>query len=505
MNFLLFLYLANAVLLAVAGIQNLILTWIVYKSDKILESEPSQSVSDFSLANEPWERNSFPPVTVQLPVYNERHVVRRLLRAVAALDWPQDKLQIQILDDSTDDTTEQIESEIALLKHKQVKIEHIRRSVRTDYKAGALRDGMKLVSGEYIAIFDADFLPSPDFLQRTIPLFFKDEQVGCVQTRWGHINRDESLLTRGIALGIDGHFWIEQTARSRIDAFLNFNGTAGVWRAACIQDAGGWRARTLTEDLDLSYRAQLKGWKILYDNQHVVPAELPLQLDAFKSQQFRWAKGSIQTAKMLIADVWRAPIKLWQKVLASVHLLNYAVHPMLLLNLILTIPMLITKESLWLVSPFLLLGAIGPPTMYLFAAHRQGFSLQRSLRDLAVLVPIGIGLSINNTRAVIEALNGTSGEFHRTPKFASPKGSKAWQESGYTLPRHPIAWMEILFMMLAIFLLGWAIQAGIWGLTPWLLLYSVSYGIVAGISFWQSYQIESGSKRTKPELSESKI
>jgi cellulose synthase/poly-beta-1,6-N-acetylglucosamine synthase-like glycosyltransferase len=429
-------------------------------------------------------------VTIQLPVYNERYVVERLIEAAIGLDWPGDRLQIQILDDSTDETQEIIKSAISRYQAQggAVVIHHLHRTRRKNFKAGALQHGLTSASGEFIAIFDADFIPPSDFLQKTIPLF-EAPNVGCVQTRWGHVNPESSRLTQAQALGIDGHFIVEQNARHTIKAFLNFNGTAGVWRRACMTAAGGWQGDTLTEDLDLSYRAQIQGWQILYQPEVVVPAELPVQIDAFKRQQFRWAKGSIQTALKLLGSFWRTRQPLWLKLLGTLHLTNYTVHPLMLLNLLLTLPMTFSDSPFLRLTPLFTLSAIGPPLLY-WTAMQQGRSLPLPARlgRLALLIAVGTGLSVNNSQAVFEAIGHIHSDFKRTPKFAVTDRSAQWQHSAYALPRNPTAWLELLLAGYAAGLLIWVILTGIWWLIPWLLLYAGGYSYVAGLAFGQAWQ-----------------
>jgi len=275
------LYAISAILLSIYGLNNLVLTWLYlrHRKDTIFIPDPP---------------DEWPFVTVQLPIYNEMHIVTRLVETTAALDYPRDRLEIQVLDDSDDGTHKIAAWAVDAARLRGVDIVHITRAERLGFKAGALSEGLSIARGEFVAVFDADFVAPPDFLKRVVPQFH-DPSVGCVQARWGHLNRDYSALTQVQALGIDGHFIVEQTARSRAGLFLNFNGTAGVWRRAAIDDAGGWQGDTLTEDLDLSYRAQLKGWRFAYLPDVVVPAEIPAQISAFKRQQARWAQGSIQT------------------------------------------------------------------------------------------------------------------------------------------------------------------------------------------------------------------
>lgn len=476
------LYLLNAALLAIYGFNSLLLTWLRRRRIRQARSAgppPPEAT-----------QGDYPRVTVQLPLYNERHVVERLIEAVVRLDWPADRLQIQILDDSTDDTRHMVAAALARQRARgaRMQLEHRHRTKRQGYKAGALHEGLASATGEFIAIFDADFIPTPDFLKQTIP-FFGDPDVGCVQTRWGHINQESSYLTKTLALGIDGHFVVEQFTRHQINAFLNFNGTAGIWRQDCIRDGGGWQADTLTEDLDLSYRVQLRGWRIIFRPEIVVPAELPVQIDAFKRQQFRWAKGSIQTALKLMLNFWRSSQPLWLKILGTIHLTNYAVHPLMLLNLLLTLPITFSNSLFLHFAPFFTLSAIGPPLLYWSTMGDKDWSRLTRLGRLLLLIALGTGLSLNNSRAIWEALTGRgSREFKRTPKFAVTGRSLQWQRSAYTLPHDPAAWIELLLALYALGLLGWVISQGIWWLIFWMLLYAAGYSYVAGLAFVQTWQ-----------------
>ena len=485
------LYLFSALLLAIYGLNSLLLTWIYRRHRPDAPENPSSTASDE------------PPVTIQLPIFNERHVVKRLIEAVANIDWPADRFQIQILDDSTDDTRQLVATTIAQFRAKgaQMQFEHIHRTNRAGFKAGALQHGLASATGEFIAIFDADFIPPPDFLRKTVPCF-SDENVGCVQTRWDHVNPESSRLTQAQALGIDGHFLIEQTARHSCEAFLNFNGTAGIWRRTCMLDAGGWQGDTLTEDLDLSYRAQLRGWRIFYQPEVTVPAELPVQLNAFKHQQFRWAKGSMQTALKLIPDLWRARRPLWLKFMGTLHLTNYAVHPMMLLNLLLTLPMARSDSPFLVLTRLFIFSAIGPPLLYWTAMHTKSLPLRNRLGRLALLIAVGTGLSLNNTRAVGEALLNIKSEFKRTPKFAVTHQAERWQTSTYVLPRDPIIWLELTLAVYALGLLIWVIIWGIWWLIPWLLLYAGGYTYISGLAFVQAWETRMAREKMIPALAD---
>ena len=477
------LYLLSVILLAVYGLNSLLLTWLYRRQER------GASHGRFGDPIDSEVHSPYPYVTVQLPVYNERHVVERLLEATLNLNWPAQRLQIQVLDDSTDDTRHIIAAALERYRARglPIEIEHVRRPDRHGFKAGALQHGLASARGEFIAIFDADFIPPPDFLRQTIASF-DDPQVGCVQTRWGHVNPDTSQLTRAQALGIDGHFVVEQSARHAIHAYLNFNGTAGVWRRACMDDAGGWQGDTLTEDLDLSYRAQLRGWCVVYRPQVVVPAELPVQIDGLKRQQFRWAKGSIQTALKLLRALWRAPKPVWLKAMATLHLTNYSVHPLMLVNLLLILPMTLSASPVLVLTPFLTLTAMGPPLLYWTAMRGGPLSPLARLGRLVVLVALGTGLAVNNTRAVLEALFGLDSEFKRTPKFAVTVHSTAWRTSTYALPRDPAAWLELLLALYALTLLVWTVSQGMWWLIPWLFMYAGGYAYVSGLAFLQAWE-----------------
>ncbi|GJM20974.1 MAG: glucosyltransferase [Planctomycetota bacterium] len=409
----------------------------------------------FSLAD-----HELPRVTVQLPVFNERLVVQRLLAAVGALDYPADRLEIQALDDSTDETTPLAARACDTLRARGLDVQHLRRTQRIGFKAGALAEGTARCRGELIAIFDADFVPRPDFLRACLP-HFSDPQVGLVQARWGHLDREHSWFTRMQALAVDGHFMIEQSARAWGGYLLNFNGTAGVWRRAAIDAAGGWTADTLTEDLDLSYRAQLAGWRAEYLPDVVAPAELPVELRAFLAQQRRWAQGSIETALKLGPRVWRAPLRPAAKLQALLHLTHYAVHPLMLVHSLLALPVLLTlpddgaRTPLLFFLVMLMAGTLGPALLYVQAQQAQGGPWRRRLRALPALLFVGCGLAVSNTRAVWHALRGKPAVFVRTPKRRTVDGDSASAGTHYAAPRDP--------------LVAWQLAAGAWCLGGWCL------------------------------------
>jgi len=433
----------------------------------------------------------WPYVTVQLPVYNELHTVERLLAAVAALDYPRDRLQVQVLDDSTDGTRALVARMVEQLRQAGIDAAHITRADRTGYKAGALAAGLASAKGELIALFDADFVPAPDFLRQVVPRL-ADPQVGCVQTRWGHVNRDYSPITQVQALMLDGHFVVEQTARSRAGLFGSFNGTAGVWRRACIEDAGGWTNDTLTEDLDLSYRAQLRGWVVAYLPQVIVPAELPVQIGAFKRQQARWAQGSIQTARKLVGPLLRSRQPWTVKLQGVAHLTAYLAHPLMVLNVLLLAPTVLLDSAApgWMrgwaqaVSPWLMLAALGPPLLYTVAQVADGRGWPRRLLALPLLVLTGIGIALNNTWAVLKALLGLRQGFLRTPKYAVRRAGDTWVGTVYALGVDPMIWGELAMAVYALALV--VLRVVSWGLAPWLLLYAAGFLYVAAAGLLQA-------------------
>jgi cellulose synthase/poly-beta-1,6-N-acetylglucosamine synthase-like glycosyltransferase len=363
----------------------------------------------------------WPSVTVQLPIYNERLVVDRLVDSVAALDYPDGLLEIQVLDDSTDETRGRAAAAVARHRARGVDIVRLDRDRREGYKAGALAAGLARARGEIIAVFDADFVPDPDFLHRLVPNF-SDPRVGMVQARWGHLNRDRSLLTAAQAVMLDSHFVLEHEVRMRSGLFFNFNGTAGAWRRECIEDAGGWTHDTLTEDLDLSYRAQLRGWRFVFDPTVSSPAELPGHVEALKSQQRRWAKGSIQTARKLLPRVFADPLPLPVKLEAFFHLTNNFAYPLLLALGLLLLPVMVsTRRTSPEVAALLELGVIllgvVPVTLFLAAGQLAGGARGlRVIRDVGAALVLGAGLCVNNTRAVLEGLGSGLGDWERTPK-----------------------------------------------------------------------------------------
>ncbi len=427
-----------------------------------------------------------PTITVQLPIFNEFTTVERLLKAVSALDYPPEKLQIQVLDDSTDETSLLITQMVTNLKNEGVNIVHIQRKHRQGFKAGALAHGMLSASGEFVALFDADFVPPPDFLKRSIP-WFNDPRVGCVQSRWGHLNRDYSLLTRLQAMAIDAHFMVEQTARSRNGLLMNFNGSAGVWRSACIVDAGGWQSGTLTEDFDLSYRAQMKGWQIDYLPDLVVPAELPVQMTAFKQQQARWARGSLQTAKKLLIPLLKSKLPLRLKITGTLHLTHYLVHPLLLLALLLSIWMRFQIFEIFQWIPLLMVTVLISPLLYLTSPAPEAPNWLQRLKLIPGLVLLSIGISLNNAQAALIGLFiSNEGVFVRTPKFSVKHAADRWELSRYVLRNNPWGIGEFILTLLSLLGLFQAVTNHDFFLIPWLMFYGAGYGLISMISLKQA-------------------
>lgn len=395
----------------------------------------------------------FPVVTIQLPLYNEKYVVERLVDCIAQIDYPKDKLEIQILDDSDDETTSLAEARCGYFQAKGIDISVVRRPVRSGFKAGALKYGLEMAKGEFIAIFDADFLPRPDFLKTTIPHLTQNDNLGVVQTRWEHINKDYSILTQAQAFGLDAHFTVEQVGRHSQKHFINFNGTGGIWRKACIIDAGNWQADTLTEDLDLSYRAQIKGWEFRYLEDVGVPAELPATMNALKSQQFRWTKGAAENAIKNLRRVFKTKLPFSTKLHATFHLLNSAVFLSVFFSALLSIPVLLTKNTIpelnWMfriVSLFIM--SIGTLVLFYFSSYFRFRKLNIAnllsfIWSFPMFLSLTMGLSLHNAIAVIEGYIGKKSPFIRTPKFAITGKKDSWKENMYSIKKiNPLTLVE---------------------------------------------------------------
>ena len=451
----------------------------------------------------PPDPDAWPAVTVQLPLYNERHVAERLIDACARLDYPLDKLEIQVLDDSDDATAALIDACARRWQQAGRTVRVIRRATRTGYKAGALAHALPAASGEFVAIFDADFLPPPNFLRATVPHLCAPNgaDLAFVQARWGHLNRDYSLLTRGQALALDGHFAIEQAGRQAAGYMLGFNGSAGVWRRRAIEDpaVGGWQQDTLCEDLDLSYRAQLAGWRSLYRDELEAPAEIPPQLAAYKRQQFRWAKGSIQTLRKLGGQVWRSDIPSALRISGIVHLASYLVHPLLLLLLLVIPPILLLGGEP--ISPIPLVGltSLGPPLLYAagqIRLHRAHW-LQNWLH-LPLLTMLGLGVCLNNSFAVWQGWTTHGGEFQRTPKFRVQHAGEGWRASAYRLPVDRIMLGELFLVAYSLFAAYLIATRDGWFSALFMLLYAASFGTVVGVTLWQNRPVDNWRQPDSP-------
>ena len=432
----------------------------------------------------PWSAagTSMPVVTVQLPVFNESRVISRLVDTAAALEYPAGRLEIQVLDDSTDETSARAAEAVARHRARGVDIHHLRRRQRDGFKAGALAAGLARARGELVAVFDADFVPPADFLLRLVPRF-SDPAVGMVQARWGHLNRAHSPLTAAQATLLDAHFQIEHRARMGAGLFFNFNGTAGVWRRACIEDAGGWSHDTLTEDLDLSYRAQLKGWRFVFDEAVEAPGELPGDMEALKSQQRRWTRGAIQTARKLLPAVWRAPLPRRIKLEALVHLTSNVAYPLLLALGLLLLPVLLAPSSLppaavWGIQAAVVALGVVPVCVFLAAGRRAaGAGLAQSLRDVPAALVLGSGLSVNNARAVLEGFGRRVGDWERTPKTGDTAQKRALPRR-YPSARGPAGRTELALAAWFVGVGAFAWGAGHVGAVPFAALLVAGFGSV---------------------------
>jgi cellulose synthase/poly-beta-1,6-N-acetylglucosamine synthase-like glycosyltransferase len=474
-----------AVLLAYGG--NLLWLAMVHARNEQLQDGPVPDPDDLPVPDGDW-----PVVTVQLPLYNEADVVHRLIDACANLDYPRRKLEIQVLDDSTDHTKERVARRVEHWQNRGVDIVHVHRTDRTGYKAGALANGLRLARGECIAIFDADFVPPETFLRRTIPQFFENDSLGMVQARWGHLNQDDSLLTQVQAFGLDAHFAIEQHVREQAGCFMNFNGTAGVWRRECIEDAGGWEHDTLTEDLDLSYRAQLEGWDFTIVPLVEVPAELPADMNALRTQQFRWTKGAVETALKMTRRLWQSTEPLKVKLEGTFHLTAHFTFPFILLASITHAPLLLLKdlghgpgELYFAIMGFGLFGFAGFFLAQLFAQRALYPDWGRRLRLFPVFMAGSMGLSLSNTQALWQALRGKKTAFVRTPKYGDTSG-EGWWRSRYAIAELPrVVWGEALLALFCTFGLGVTIWLGEWAAVPFQALFAAGFVLVTASNIQQ--------------------
>lgn len=476
-------YFVLLAILSVFGLHRFEILWRYYRNKKKLNLPPAAQFAEL------------PRVTIQLPLYNEQNVVEQLIEAVSKMDYPHDRLQIQVLDDSTDDTTAVCAAVVSRYRAMGLPIELHHRTNRQGYKAGALEEGLDTATGEFVAVFDADFLPPADFLRRTIH-YFTDPKVGVVQTRWGYTNRDFNLLTEVQALLLDAHFVLEHGSRYATGAFFNFNGTAGILRKTMIRDAGGWQHDTLTEDSDLSYRAQMNGWQFVYLPDVVCPSELPVEMYSFQTQQFRWAKGLTQVSKKLLPRLLRSNAPRHAKIHAVLHLIPNISYPMMIGVSALMLPVMIVRFYMgWL--EFLLLDV---PVMTACFASLVAFyccaqkelhpdSWKRSLLFMPALMAVGVALTFINTKAVIEALLGVSSSFVRTAKYAIQGRKKVVEKSKkYTRPSGALPWLEIAAGSYFAGMMVWAVDSLQVLCLPFLSLFVGGYFWAGFATLYEEYR-----------------
>ncbi len=480
--FILFIYFSTLIILSIYGWRRFYYLKL-FRKYKSVRLKPKKRFKEL------------PMVTVQLPMYNEMYVGPRILDAVCRLDWPREKLHIQVLDDSTDETVEIMKESVKYWKDRGFDIEYIHREDRTGFKAGALENGLKTAKGDIVAIFDADFLPREDFLKKTVD-FFTDEKVGIVQTRWTHINRDYSLLTKLQAILLDGHFMLESLPRSRGGFFVNFNGTAGLWRKKAISDAGGWQHDTITEDLDLSLRAQLKGWKFVYLPEIVCPAELPVEMNGFKSQQNRWAKGGMQVCKKLLPTILRSDIERKIKEECFFHLSSNIAYPLMVLLSLMIFPVIIVRynqgifDMLFLDLPIFIFSTL---FVYLFYLESQK-ALYVDWKKRAFLIPLamalGVGISLINGKGVIEAILGLKSSFVRTPKYSIVSKIDSWTGKKYRERLKLTTLFEIGFVVYFLWICFYSALLGNVGVVPFMLFFIFGFSYTGFSSLFSSFNLK---------------
>jgi len=472
---LLITYFGSLCVLFAFGLHGLVMIYYYHKTMKIAHVPKLQE-------------GELPVVTVQLPVFNEMYVVERLVRSVCEMEYPIDKLEIQLLDDSTDETVDVSRRLVAEYSALGFDIKHIHRVNRQGYKAGALKEGLEVARGEFIAIFDADFVPKKEFLIKTVP-YFCDAEVGMVQTRWEHLNEEYSFLTRAQALALDGHFVIEQQIRHKAGFFINFNGTAGVWRKATIVDAGNWHSDTLAEDLDLSYRSQLRGWRFVFLNDVTSPAELPADINSLKTQQFRWTKGAVETAKKLLPSVWGSTLSFKHKLECTVHLTSNIVFPFILLVALLNVPVVILKnevggyDAFFSIMSIFVLASISSFLFYMYAQRAIHLDWRRRLLLFPVFMAGSMGFAVNNSKAVFEAIIGKKSEFKRTPKFHIEAQNDQWRKKKYVQRR--LGWPVFVEICLALYFVFGIITSISYleiAAIPFQLMFLMGFGTVAVLS-----------------------
>lgn len=476
------LYFSILTLLAILGVYRLRMVYQFWRYRNI-KPQPMRAFA----------ADEMPPITVQLPLFNELYVVERLLGSVTQLDYPRHLLEIQVLDDSTDETVGIASAAVEKYKAEGFDIQYIHRTDRTGFKAGALENGLKLAKGKLVAVFDADFMPKPDCLRKMVD-YFSDERIGMVQMRWGHINANYSLLTRIQEILLDGHFVVEQMSRNRTGAFFNFNGTAGMWRREAIEWSGGWQHDTLTEDTDLSFRAQLMGWRFVYLLDEDVPAELPVDMNAFKVQQRRWAKGLVQVGLKLMPRIWKHPkLSLQQKTELFFRLFGNCAAMLMIVLSLLHIPVLIVRfnqgffHMLLLDVPLMLFATASVISFYGTSIYYRYPNEKWRFWLIPLAMAIGIGMVFSNTKAVLEAFFGIKSGFVRTPKYKVENAKDSWLQVA-TKYRRKKGWLPVLELLFALYFVGavaYAIRSNIYATVPFLLIFLVGYGFVAIMSIFQ--------------------
>ncbi len=483
------LYLLVVGILFIYGVNFFYMTFLTWRNQR----RPPQ---------DPPPLTNWPLVTVQLPIYNEMYVAERVINAAARLDYPPELLQIQVLDDSTDETQAIVKTAVDHWQAQGINISHLTRPNRDGYKAGALKAGLSHASGKFIAFFDADFVPTVDYLRRTLPHF--QPQTAFVQARWGHLNQNYSLLTSLQAIAIDAHFVVEQFARWSADYWFNFNGTAGIWRRAALEDAGGWQADTLTEDLDISYRALLRGWQARYLRNVVVPAELPVSMIAFRRQQHRWARGSLECALKFMSPVWRSNQSLSLKIEATLHLTGYAVHLLLFaLTLLYPAVLLLSQQYPQLITLFGIayafnLTALAPTTFFIMGQQNLGKQWRRLLPKILWITAVGSGLMINTTRAALQIITRKQNAFERTAKFGIEHKNQPWMRKQYQLRLDSIVFWELGVAGINLGTILYAIRLGNWAVAVYAGIFLSGLLYVAGLTIWQAvavYRQQSAASR----------
>jgi cellulose synthase/poly-beta-1,6-N-acetylglucosamine synthase-like glycosyltransferase len=488
------------ILIVYFGILTVLAIYGVYRVKQVIEfwrysKFPPQPKGAFNA-------DKLPVITVQLPLFNEMYVVERLVKAVTEIDYPRDRMEIQVLDDSTDETVSIAQATVEHYARAGFDIHYIHRDDRTGFKAGALEKGMKTAKGELIAIFDADFVPKPDFLRKLVH-YFTDPTVGCAQMRWAHINGSYNLLTRLQTIMLDGHFVIEQTTRNRSGNFFNFNGTAGIWRREAILLSGGWQHDTLTEDTDLSFRAQLMGWRFVYLLDEEAPAEIPVEINAFKAQQRRWAKGVLQVWFKLYRRIWYAPLPMRVKLEMFFRLTGNISYPLMIVASFMQFPLLVVRynqglhQLMMLDVPLLFFSTISVVFFYGSAIWYLDKKRGRRLWHLPLVMGLGIGLAFSNARAVIEALAGVKSDFVRTPKYrVEQTDDESWKRKKYKRKHGWLPLLELGFAFYFVLAIGYAVRMHMWGPIAFLMLFLFGYGYMGMMSLLQS----AGGKRPSSAL-----